>query len=76
MALRLCKHTAKQLQWCSIENQQSPIFVVNWHISRILIDDESAATTLPSWLIFTITKGFSVRYSMSLYLETEMSTFT
>ena len=34
------------VQWCQIENQQSPVYVANFQ--DILMDVESVATTLPS----------------------------
>ena len=37
---------------------QSPVYVVNSHFSN-----------LPSWIIFTISKSFSMRYCMTVYLK-------
>ena len=34
------------LRWLQIENQQNPIYVVNWHFLDILTDANIAATIL------------------------------
>ena len=42
------------LQCCPLETDQSPIYVVIGTFQEDKTDFKSAATLLPSWLIFTI----------------------
>ena len=44
----------KYVEWFSFENQQSPVYVVNFHFSRHPEDARSASTTESPYLIVTI----------------------
>ena len=56
------------------KNQQSLVYVVNYHFSwHPVTDARSAATTEFSWLIFAISKTFPMRYGMTLYLNQGVS---